>query len=120
LFGEAVSQHVVPVTTYVGVFVALLLLLACTVAVAVIEHPIFGLGVALTIAGTKAALIMLFFMHLRWDKPTTRLAAIAGFMWLAILIGLSLSDLFTRSGPPASESRVLIPPTWRTSTSGLL
>jgi cytochrome c oxidase subunit IV len=99
------SQHVVPVKVYASVFVALLLLLALTVAVALIEHPAFGLSIALSIAGVKTVLIALFFMHLHYDSGVVRLAAIAGFLWLAILIGLSMSDFLTRSWPPATEDR---------------
>lgn len=98
------SHSVVPMKVYAGVFVALLLLLALTVAVAVVEHPVIGLSIALAIAGAKATLIMLFFMHVRHETQSVRLAAIAGFLWLALLIGLSLSDLLTRAGPPATET----------------
>src|SRR6478672_10666451 len=86
-----------------GVFVALLLLLALTVAVALLEHSALGLSVALLIASAKAVLIVLFFMHVRYDSPVVRLAAVAGFLWLALLIGLSMSDFLTRQWPPPTE-----------------
>lgn len=97
------SQHVVSVSVYGRVFIALLLLLGLTVAVALIEHPALGLAIALTIAGVKAVLIMLFFMHIRYDTPVVRLAAVAGFLWLALLVALSMSDLLTRHWSPATE-----------------
>ena len=99
------SSRVVSVKTYVTVFVALLLLLASTVAVAVVEHPAVGLSIALGIAGTKALLIVLFFMNVRHDTASVRLAAVAGFLWLALLISLSLADLLTRGWYPASQIR---------------
>jgi cytochrome c oxidase subunit 4 len=52
--------------------------------------------VNLAIAAAKALLVMIFFMHLRSSHYVLRLAAAAGFFWLAILIGLSLSDFLAR------------------------
>jgi cytochrome c oxidase subunit 4 len=52
--------------------------------------------VALAIAGSKAVLIMLYFMHLRYSNRLTSVFAVAGFLWLAILIALCLSDYLTR------------------------
>jgi len=98
------TPRVVSVKVYAGVFAALLLLLALTVAVALVEHPVLGLAVALTIAGIKATLIALFFMQVRFETPSVRLAAVAGLLWLTLLISLSLSDLLTRSWPPATET----------------
>ena len=98
------TPHVVSVKIYAGVFVALLALLALTVAVALVEQSALGLPIAIGIAGLKATLIALFFMHVRYDTPSVRLAAVAGFLWLTILICLSMSDLLTRRWPPASET----------------
>lgn len=45
----------------------------------------------------KAALILLFFMHIRYSTPLIWLVAGAGFLWLAILFGLTFADYLTRS-----------------------
>jgi cytochrome c oxidase subunit 4 len=97
------SQHIVSVKVYASVLLALLSLLALTVAAGLIERPAVGLSIALSIASIKAVLIVLFFMHVRYDTPVVRLAAVAGFLWLALLIGLSMSDFLTRHWPPATE-----------------
>lgn len=66
--------------------------------------------IALTIAVTKALLVVLFFMHVWYSTRLTKIVVIAGFFWLALLIVLTLSDYFTRSGTsgvggvPASRS----------------
>ena len=52
--------------------------------------------VNLAIAVAKALLVMIFFMHLRSSHYVLRHLAAAGFFWLAILIGLSLSDFLAR------------------------
>ena len=52
--------------------------------------------VGLAIASTKATLVALFFMHLIHDSRLNRVAAAAGLFWLAILMGLTLTDFLTR------------------------
>ena len=94
------GQHIVPVKTYVGVFVALILLAALTTALAYVPMGIGNTVAALAIAVAKMALVALFFMHMRYDKGLTRIVIIAGLMWLAIMITLTASDEFTRHWSP--------------------
>ena len=54
--------------------------------------------VALTIAVTKALLVILYFMHARYGTRLTWLVVSAGVVWLLILIGFTLSDVLTRGG----------------------
>lgn len=55
---------------YIAVFGALLVLTLVTVGVATLQLPAGPtLGLGLTIAGVKAALVVLFFMHLKSEKP---------------------------------------------------
>lgn len=90
------SHHIVSVKTYALVFAALLALLALTVAAAQIEHGPLNLIVGLSIALSKAVLIVLFFMHIRYGTFVVRMAAVAGVLWLAILLTLTMSDYLTR------------------------
>jgi cytochrome c oxidase subunit 4 len=53
--------------------------------------------IALTIACTKATLVILFFMHVRYSSRLTKLTVVAGFFWLLIMITMSLSDYLTRA-----------------------
>ena len=82
--------------TYVLVWVGLLVLLALTLGSAYLPLGWLNGVVNLAIAVAKALLVMTFFMHLRSSHYVLRIAAAAGFFWLAILIGLSLSDFLTR------------------------
>jgi cytochrome c oxidase subunit 4 len=43
----------------------------------------------------------LFFMHLRHSGGLVRIAVLAGFFWLALLIALTMSDYRTRTWIPA-------------------
>ena len=86
-----------PVSFYVKITVALMALLALTVGAAYIELGPLNTVVAMLISITKAILILLFFMHLRWAQPLLWIFAGAGFFWLGILILLAMSDYATRS-----------------------
>ena len=61
------------------------------------EMGIFNPIVALAIACTKAVLVILFFMHVRYSDRLTMITVAAGFFWLMILITLSLSDYLSRT-----------------------
>ena len=47
----------------------------------------------LTIALTKALLVILFFMHVRWSTRLTWVVVASGFFWLLILFGITMSRL---------------------------
>jgi len=74
----------------------------------------WGVLVALTIACIKAALVALFFMHL-WDqRGANRLVFLTSIVFVALLIGLTLSDNATRfrlANPPGSEGALPLAPT---------
>lgn len=94
------SEHVVPVKTYVMVFVSLLILTGLTTGVAYIDLGVFNTVVALAIAATKMMLVVLFFMHLKYSAGMTRIVVIAGIFWLAIMVSLTLADELTRWWTP--------------------
>lgn len=89
-------SHHVSRNTYFAVFSALLVLLVVTVAVARVDLGAWNPVVALAVAAAKAILIVLYFMHVRYAGPLTQVAAASGFLWLALLLGLTYSDFGTR------------------------
>ena len=90
------SEHITSVRTYVLIFLALMVLTTVTVAVAFLDLGAFNDVVALAIAVLKMCLVILFFMQVRYSSRLSKLTVVAGFLWLAILIGITLSDYFTR------------------------
>lgn len=82
--------------TYFLIYIALLVLLALTVAVSYIDVGAWGIVVAMGIAVAKALLVLLYFMHLRYSSRVTWLFAAAGFVWLSILMVLAMSDYLSR------------------------
>ena len=90
------SNTVVPTKTYLAIFVALMVLLGITIGVAYVDLGKLNLAVAMGIAIAKAALIVWFFMHLRYGQRLTWVFAGAGFFWLAIMLVLTMGDYATR------------------------
>jgi cytochrome c oxidase subunit 4 len=85
--------------TYYRVFAALLVLLALTVGVAFVELGVWSVVLALSIATSKALLIVLYFMHVRTSSRLTQLFTVGMLLWLLILITITLSDYLTRGAP---------------------
>ena len=90
------STHVTPIRVYLLIFGALMVGTALTVWAAFLELGAFNDIVAMAIAATKATLVVLYFMHVRHSTRLTKITVLAGFLWLAILVALTLSDYFTR------------------------
>jgi cytochrome c oxidase subunit 4 len=90
------TGHVVRRPVYYVVSAALAVLLVVTVAASYVNLGPFNVVVAIGIATAKAVLIVLYFMHVRYSPPLVRLAAVAGFVWLGILLVLLLADYAAR------------------------
>jgi cytochrome c oxidase subunit 4 len=91
------TEHIVPISTYLLVFIALMVGTGVTTWVAYIDLGKWNTVVALVIAFCKMILVVLFFMHVKYAAGLTRVVIIAGFFWLAIMITLSCSDELTRT-----------------------
>jgi cytochrome c oxidase subunit 4 len=90
------SEHVAPKTLYYLVFAALIVGTGLTVLAAEVDLGVLNNIVMLAIACTKAALVILFFMHVRWSTRLTWVVVASGFFWLLIMFGLTMSDYISR------------------------
>jgi cytochrome c oxidase subunit IV len=104
------TEHIVPISTYLLVFIALMLGTALTTWIAYINIGKWNTPVALVIAFTKMILVVLFFMHVKYATGLTRVIIIAGFFWLGIMITLSCADELTRTWE-------IIPQSWLSNSS---
>jgi cytochrome c oxidase subunit 4 len=91
-----VSEHIVSPKIYIIIFACLMLGTGITVWAAFQNFGPFNIVIALGIATFKAALVVLFFMHARYSPKRTQLVIICSVFWLAIMLGLTLSDYDTR------------------------
>ena|SRR5688500_17110790 len=90
------AGHISPKSTYYAIFGALLVGTAITVAVAFVNLGVFNFPVAITIAVTKATLVVLFFMHVKYSSQLTKLFVGMALFFLIIMFGLTLTDYLTR------------------------
>jgi len=91
-FGHA---HIAPASMYYKVFAALIVGTILTVLAAKVDMGVLNNVVMLLIACTKASLVILFFMHVRWAPRLTGVVAAAGFFWLLLLFGV-IGDYISR------------------------
>lgn len=90
------EHHVVPVKVYLAVFGALMVLTAATVVAAYFDLGAMNNVVMLGIAVFKAALVVLFFMHVRYSTRLIPLVVVGGVFFLVILFGITMADYVSR------------------------
>ena len=90
------GHNVAPITLYLAIFGALMVGTILTVVVAKFDFGFMNNVIMLAIAITKALLVVLFFMHVRWSSRLTWVVAGAGFFWLLIMFSLTMSDYMSR------------------------
>jgi cytochrome c oxidase subunit IV len=95
--------HVVDKKLYFAIFGALLVLTGLTTGVAFIDLGKWNTVVALVIAVSKATLVAIFFMHLKWSSMLMRVAFFAALLWLAIMISVTSIDFLTRDWIPVPK-----------------
>jgi cytochrome c oxidase subunit IV len=90
------NMPLVPSRVYVRIWAALLGLLLLTWGMAKIKLGPLNVVAALLIAFTKMALVVLFFMNVRFSSRLTWLFVAAGIIWFAIMVDLTMSDYLSR------------------------
>jgi cytochrome c oxidase subunit IV len=90
---------------YTKTLIALLILTALTVIAAGFDFGQANVVIALAIATIKGSLVVLFFMHLRWDKPLNAIIVMAGFLFLGIFLMFTLLDFDSRNNYLPSNFR---------------
>ncbi len=84
--GHHDQGHVVPTTLFLKVLITLMILTVITVAVSRQDFGVMNIVVAMVIASIKALLVVLFFMHLKYENPVTWLYAGFPIVLLAVLL----------------------------------
>lgn len=105
------SDHVSPVSLYLTIFAALMILTAATVGAAFVNLGQFNFLVAMIIAGFKASLVVWFFMHVKYQSHLTKLTLATGLFFLTILLGMMLIDYSSKSFlavPPPTDPMSII------------
>jgi cytochrome c oxidase subunit 4 len=86
------AGHVVPVSTFLKVLIALLILTVITVLAAQVDLGKWNIVGALVIASMKASLVILIFMHGKYENKILWTYILIPFILLAIMIGGIFTD----------------------------
>ena len=101
------DEGAVSARPYVLTWLALVALAGLTLLLSSVELGALQWPVALGIASVKAALVALFFMHLRESQTANRLVLVVGVLFVVLLVAFSSADVATRDAslpaPPASS-----------------
>jgi cytochrome c oxidase subunit IV len=89
------EHRVVPTRLYVTVWAGLILLTGLTVLASYAELHV-AIQVALMIATVKASLVLLYFMHLRYEARMYFIMLLVVLVTYAIFIGGTLTDFAFR------------------------
>jgi cytochrome c oxidase subunit IV len=101
------QQKIDGIPLYLAIYVALMLLLIATVIAGAQDLGAWNAAIALTIAVIKAVLVILFFMHIRHSSKLTWIFSVAAFLWLGLLLALTMTDYTSRNGPaPSSAAQI--------------
>jgi cytochrome c oxidase subunit 4 len=91
------SGHISPRSVYYAIFAALMVLTGITVAIAFVPLGALNFPVAIAIAITKATLVVLFFMHVKYSSRLTKMIVGMALFFLMTMFGLTLTDYLSRS-----------------------
>ncbi len=94
---EHSEAHIVTPIQYTYVYATLLIGTILTVLAAKVELGVFNPIVALAIACFKATVVILFFMHVKYQSRLIKVTVAAGFFTFIVLITMTLSDYVSRA-----------------------
>jgi len=78
------------------VLVSLLILTGVTVGVSYFDMGVFNVPIALGIACFKVSLVLLFFMHLKYESKAITISFLSTICFLAIMISFTFFDVAFR------------------------
>ena len=94
------SKPVVSIRTYTFTWLALLALALATTLIGFLDLGPFSMGIAILIASTKAALIVAYFMHARFENKLVWVIIAAGIVWFLIMVSNTVGDYISRGWLP--------------------
>ena len=90
-------SHVAPKSQLFAVFAALMVLTVATVLVSRLNLGYFNLPLAMAVAVTKALLVILIFMEVKYSPRLVQVTAGVGFLFLGIMILYTMTDYLSRN-----------------------
>lgn len=90
------SQHMMSYGKLAAVLITLLIFTGVTVGVSYFDMGVFNVPIALSIACFKVSLVLLFFMHLKYESLAITISFLSTVGFLAIMISLTFLDIAYR------------------------
>ncbi len=87
---------ILPKKTYWIVWIVLELLLGAIYGLSRISMGPGDVIIPLFLAAIETLLVLLYFMHVRFSEQLIWIIVVAGFLWLAVFVDLTMSDYLTR------------------------
>jgi cytochrome c oxidase subunit IV len=87
-----VHSHISSFNFYVAIFATLIFLTLLTVGVSYVHLGPLNLAVAVVIASIKAALVVTFFMHLRYDNKFNAVMFLGGLLFIGVFFAYTMND----------------------------
>lgn len=106
--GKHGHHHILPVKVGLRVFAALIFLTVVTVAVAQVDLGHLNFAIAMLVATIKALLVVSFFMGLKYDHAENSMIFASSFLFLAIFLILTSTDLFFRGDVYVKKGQPLL------------
>ena len=90
------KHHISSYTSHAMVLIALLVLTFITVFVSEINFGAFSVGVALIVASVKVAIVLTYFMHLKYESRFTKIMVGGVFVIFALVVIITFIDYLFR------------------------
>jgi len=93
---EGATEHILSYRRLALVLGLLLVLTAVTIAVSRIDMGIFNIWIAILVASAKASLVVLFFMHMKYEARLLKMTFLGTIGCLALIISFIFWDISFR------------------------
>jgi cytochrome c oxidase subunit 4 len=114
-----VHAHISSLRFSVGIFFALIFFTLLTVAVSDIHLGRLNLVVAVAIASMKASLVVLFFMHLRYDSKFFSMVLVVAVLFIGVFFAYTMNDTDRRGEIDLEQGVKYLPSTGLVAPGGI-
>jgi cytochrome c oxidase subunit 4 len=115
----AVHAHISSTKFYVGILGALMFFTLLTVGVASVHLGPLNLAVAVVIASIKATLVVLFFMHIKYDNRFNGTIVICSLMFIGVFFAYTMNDTDRRGELDEAQGTQVLPSTGQAAPGGM-
>jgi cytochrome c oxidase subunit IV len=114
----AVHAHTSSSFFYAAIFGALLMLTGVTVGQSYVDLGALNIVLVILIASFKASLVVLFFMHLRWDNKFHAFIFIVTLLFIGVFFAYTMNDTERRGEHDPDQNVKILPRTGEEAPGG--